>query len=110
MSKFVDVSDEDLVQAVKDARDWKSWRTAMANAVDRLSIRRDQSLCGYDSRAALEMSKALSDEPSHELVAAHCGSHPDTHRWGKRVIANGYAQDKLVALSRLLAGPHGGIV
>lgn len=90
--------------ALESAHDWSSWRAAHARVVALQALRRDQSMYGYDSFAAARLSELLDGQPSHSLVAAHCGQHPDTRRWGERAVRHA-KPEHLAVLRRLTPEP-----
>ncbi len=95
---------------MQSATNHQEYIDARSRVVEQWHIRREQGLFGYDSVLARLLSDALDEEPGLDLVSAHCGSHPDIHTWGLRVIANGYPPQKVARLQRLEPGPHGGVL
>ena len=101
---------ETAIRRLRAATTQREWVDAMTAATGLWRVARSSSYMGYDPHAARLLKAELELQPSHSLVDAHCGSHPDVCAWGRRVAANGGVDRYASVLARLAPGPHGGLL
>lgn len=92
-----------------EAIEWRTWLDAMKIVCHWASVCRSAAFYGYHPRKAAVLERLLEMQPSHEVVSAHCGGHPDAHAWGRQVRPS-IPATHLAVLARLKPGKHGGIV